>query len=226
MISAFVLGLFGSAHCIGMCGPLMLALSGLNQSKTTFWIYNAGRILAYMLIGMILGVIGRSFQLLEIQKGVTIVIGIVLILIYTFPKSKRILENWYFQSALYHRNKTLLSRVLSVRRRWFLGGIANGFLPCGLTYVAAAGALTSGGFWSGLLFMAIFGIGTLPGLRVFTIGSSWFAMSSKKIKFSPVPILGIISGGILLFRGLIMSFPDFHQIILEHRDQVITLCGL
>ncbi len=226
MIGALVIGLVGSLHCVGMCGPLMLTLTGPNQSKSTFLIYHAGRISSYVFLGLMLGIIGQSFEFIQIQKAMTVSIGMVLMAIYLFPKTRNSVERYYYQSWAYGKVKLILAKNLSSKKRWFISGVANGFLPCGLTYVAAAAALVLGSLWSSMAFMILFGLGTLPALASVSFGSTLLSVRFKKIIPSAVPVLGVLSGTILLFRGLIMTFPNLNQLVQENVIQLITICGL
>ncbi|WP_424964345.1 sulfite exporter TauE/SafE family protein [Ekhidna sp.] len=226
MIGAFIIGLFGSLHCVGMCGPVMMAFMGPKQSKKGFALYHSGRILAYVLIGGILGLLGATMALMQLQKFLAFFLGFGLILLYGIPSIRHRLERFYFESRFYQFLKTFLSKNLSVRRRWFLSGVANGFFPCGLTYVAAAGAVALGNPLEGAAFMILFGLGTLPALITLSFAGNIFSQRIKTLIPRSIPIIAIASGFLLIIRGLLTSFPQFNQLVQANAAGLITVCGL
>jgi len=226
MIAALVIGLVGSLHCVGMCGPIMLTFAGPRPSITTFGVYHIGRILSYLLIGALLGLIGESLHFFQVQQVLTIALGVLLLVIYTIPAFRTSVERWYFQSAMYRVVQRVLASNISKKRRWFISGMANGFLPCGLTYVAAAGAIALGDFFSGALFMALFGLSTVPALAVVAVGGSWISTHLKAYIPRSVSFIAILSGLIILLRGMLMTFPDFNQLVRLHAASLITVCGM
>ena len=92
LISAFVLGLLGSFHCVGMCGPIafMLPVDRTNVYKkaTQIGLYHVGRLLAYSLIGLVFGLIGKSLFLFGFQQQLSIAIGVLMILLVIIPQHK------------------------------------------------------------------------------------------------------------------------------------------
>ena len=226
MISALVIGLVGSMHCVGMCGPIMMTFAGPKQSVFTFGLYHIGRITSYLLIGGFLGLVGESLHFFQLQQVLTIALGVVLLVIYTIPAFRNRLEKWYFQSAMYRQVSKVLALNLSKKRRWLVSGMANGFLPCGLTYVAAAGAVALGDFVQGALFMLIFGLSTVPALAVVALGGSWISTRFKTYIPRSVSLIAVLSGVIILLRGLLMTFPDFYQMVRTHAAGLITVCGM
>lgn len=226
MIGAFIIGLFGSLHCVGMCGPVMMAFMGPNQSRKGFALYHSGRILAYVLIGGVLGLLGATVALIQLQKILAFFLGLVLILLYGVPSIRHRLERFYFESSFYQFLKSFLSRNLSIRKKWFLSGVANGFFPCGLTYVAAAGAVALANPLEGVVFMMFFGLGTLPALIALSFTGNIFSLHFKAIIPRSIPIIAIVSGLILFIRGLLITFPQFNQLVQANATGLITVCGL
>lgn len=225
MISALVIGFFGSLHCLGMCGPLMITFIGPSRKASTVLYYHAGRIVAYGAIGLFLGLIGESVAFFSIQKYVTLLMGFFLIILYGVPKVRGRVERWYYNSRFSGFIRKELSKNVSSGKRWFLSGLANGFLPCGLTYIAAAGAVALGNYANGVLFMVLFGLGTLPALLGLQI-SSIFTLSRVK-RFLPrvTAIIAILSGAILMLRGALMTFPSFNQMVQANAMSLIHVCG-
>ncbi len=219
------MGLVGSLHCVGMCGPLNVLMISKSRSNAIFLFYHTGRIASYLLLGFLLGGIGLSFQLFHLQLVATFGFGFLLLVLYGIPGFRLKLEKWYYRSHISGKIQRMLAQNLSSRNKWFFSGVANGLLPCGLTYVAAAGAVVSGNMGEGMLFMLFFGLGTLPGLTLLSMGftsSVWV----RKLVPGAVPLIAVLSGGVLVLRGLLISYPNFNQLVAEKAAGLITVCGL
>lgn len=207
-----MLGLLGSLHCIGMCGPIALALPVYNgQPKKLIAgraLYNLGRLTTYSLMGGVMGMIGHGITLAGFQQIFSIGIGAVLLLFLFFPKLS-LLANRSYPSNLLSRLKTFFIRTL--RRKslmsQFMAGIANGFLPCGLVYVALAGAIVSGKAAMGALYMGLFGLGTFPMMLAVSFSGNFIGLQIKKrlYRFAPVFIAAIAI--IFILRGLNLGIP-------------------
>ncbi|NQZ76158.1 MAG: sulfite exporter TauE/SafE family protein [Ekhidna sp.] len=226
MIGALLIGLFGSLHCVGMCGPVMLAFMGPTQSKQGFLLYHSGRILTYILIGIALGLIGATVAFFEMQRIMAFILGFTLIALYGVPSLRHRIERFYYQSKFYQVLRSFLSNNLSLKRRWFLSGIANGFFPCGLTYVAAAGAVAYADVFQGAVFMVLFGLGTLPALVALSFTGGKVLSRYKQLIPKAIPVIAIVSGSILILRGLLSTFPQFNQMVQANAAGLITVCGL
>src|SRR5205085_2909065 len=136
--TALLLGLVGSLHCAGMCGPLSLAVPANCQSFAGFarsrLAYNLGRIITYCLLGLLFGLLGRTLVLAGVQRWVCLALGLVLLagLLSSWTRSLR--------SPVISVIETLKSGMSGLLRRRGFGsllllGCLNGFLPCGLVYV-------------------------------------------------------------------------------------------
>lgn len=226
MIAAFVIGFVGSLHCLGMCGPLNLLMIGKSRSLGSFLLYHSGRISVYVLIGLILGILGFSLALFQAQVVVTFIAGASLLLVYGIPGIRGRVERAYYRSRFYQFIRRNLTKNLDKRNRWFLSGVANGFLPCGLTYVAAAGAVVMGSLIEGALFMTFFGLGTMPALSLLTLTGALSSDRLRKIIPNTISVVAVISGGILVLRGLLISLPEFNQMVQANAAGLITVCGL
>jgi sulfite exporter TauE/SafE len=208
LISAFLIGAAGSLHCVGMCGPLMLSnvfIHGNLQESILRWnFYHLGRILIYAMWGVLFGTIGISIKWFGMQQNISVALGLgilsTMLLIRIFP----IVENKLHKLIPF----TMLSKKFypkkngSTIKSAFVGGLLNGILPCGLVYVALAGATAMQNPIKGSIFMAAFGIGTLPMLILVLIIGSKLQLSVRKyfIKWYPI-IIGLI-GIMLIVRGL------------------------
>ena len=208
--TAFMLGLLGGAHCAGMCGPLVLALPIPTGGPWRFTlgrlIYQLGRISTYCLLGVVAGLLGKTFVLAGFQRWASITLGVVL-LIGLFASKKLLVIAPVVR--LVARFKVAMSSLL--HRRSFaslalLGGL-NGLLPCGLVYVAAAGAISAGSVLSGAEYMAAFGLGTLPALFCISL-SGRILPGALRLKFrSAVPIGVSMLAVLLILRGLSLGIP-------------------
>ena len=208
MIPALLIGLGGSLHCIGMCGPLMFAtLYQQNQKAlpTIHWtLYHLGRISIYGLLGMLVGLVGASAKWFGVQQNISIAIGIgilvVLIARKVFPSyEKYIPEIGVIQNIrkilIPHINKKTKSASL-------IGGVVNGLLPCGLVYMALAGATAVQDPLQGSIFMILFGLGTLPMLLVAMIMGNTLSLTTRKLLTKWYPIMIGLMAIMLIIRGM------------------------
>ncbi|MEL6657765.1 MAG: sulfite exporter TauE/SafE family protein [Bacteroidota bacterium] len=214
LYTAFTFGLLGSLHCVGMCGPLALAMPfGQRDRLLRVLVYNAGRILTYATLGALLGLLGQGIFLVGLQSWLTLALGILLIVIGLFSVQLEFniwtlpgLSSWYLKvKAAFGRlmEKSTYGSLFSV-------GLLNGLLPCGLVYLALAGALTTANWQSGISYMIIFGLGTLPLLLAVTMLGQ---LSGRKIQTylrKAYPVVLTLMGGFLIWRALQFQLPaDF-----------------
>ena len=213
-VTALVIGLAGSLHCIGMCGPIVLALPQGEQSRLNFWIgrilYNLGRAVTYSVIGYICGHIGQTIFAGGYQQSLSIALG-VLILLFVFLPSK------YASYAIGARLHSIIMMVfknlwarLMVRKSLsslFVIGILNGFLPCGLVYIALAGAIATGNPIKGAVFMAVFGLGTMPVMLAMSLAGKLINVNFRKHLRRLIPVGGIILAVLFILRGMSLGIP-------------------
>jgi sulfite exporter TauE/SafE len=167
--TAFLIGLAGSLHCIGMCGPIAIALPVGDVSRTRHVVgrvsYNLGRVLTYALLGVGAGLVGQTIRVSGYQQVLSIVLGSLILLAVILPgKFGAILFGSRLHARLFEPIRRYWGRLFGQNsvRSMFVVGVLNGFLPCGLVYVALAGAATTGAPLPGALYMAVFGLGTFP----------------------------------------------------------------
>jgi sulfite exporter TauE/SafE len=211
LITAFGLGLVSSLHCVGMCGPLALALplSGFSARARYLGIliYNIGRISTYTIAGLLVGLIGRTIQFAGYQQAFSITIG-VLILLY-FISSTGLIPSFTKRSGLHKKIQSVIIHYMGQPsyKNLFITGAANGLLPCGMVYLALGAAAASGDMATAGVFMAFFGIGTLPLLAALSIGGIYIGPSIRK-KISRVsPYVTLFMGALLILRGLNLNIP-------------------
>ncbi|MBI9033757.1 MAG: sulfite exporter TauE/SafE family protein [Bacteroidales bacterium] len=213
-ITALTLGLLGSFHCAGMCGPIAIALP-LGQGSWFRRIsgglgYNLGRTITYAILGAIFGFIGQGLELAGFHRWVSITMGAVMVVAGLFPsliKGGSFIEktSGKFVSKL----QTALSKLFrngSIPSLFWVG-ILNGFLPCGLVYMALAGALASGSFINGVLFMTIFGLGTIPVMLAISLVGNLISNSFRQKINSIIPYLIVTIGILFILRGLNLGIP-------------------
>jgi len=214
ILAAFVVGLVGSLHCIGMCGPIAIALPVPDSSNLSFFtgriLYNLGRVVTYAFLGAVLGLVGSKIALAGFQQVVSIVIGVVIIIAVLLPQKYK---NFFAQhpviQKLAHPLKSNIGVLFSkgTFSAMFLIGILNGFLPCGLVYVALAGAIASGDAISGSAVMILFGLGTVPAMFAASVFGKFINIGIRTKIRKAVPVLAIILGVIFILRGMNLGIP-------------------
>ncbi len=211
LISAFLIGLGSSLHCVGMCSPLQFAVLLQKEDKQlnvmNWIIYQAARISVYGIYGMVFGWIGSSFKWFGIQQNISLLLGIcilsTILLIQLFPSFESTLTNNVISTWLRKKiSPFIFSDSISSK---ILAGILNGILPCGMVYVALAGATATQSGFQGVIFMVAFGIGTLPLLLTTTVMGK-YVQSTIKNYFSKwhAYMIGLIAI-MLIVRGLNMG---------------------
>ncbi len=214
LISGLVLGFLGSLHCVGMCGPIALALPWKSGSRSSFiakkLFYFISKASAYALLGILSGLIGNTFRFFGFQQYLSIVLGVIMLIAGI--------------ASLFHLGRItrlpVIDKALSILRSMFAGflnnpkpssfiavGFLNGFLPCGFVYVALAAAIGGDTVLSAAAFMFLFGIGTIPALLAATLlpsvirFPSWFSV--RKL----IPVITICFAILFLLRGLNLGIP-------------------
>jgi uncharacterized protein len=208
--TAFILGLVGSLHCAGMCGPLALALPACASSTPGFvagrLAYNLGRMMTYGFLGLIFGLVGRSLLVAGVQRWASISLGLFLLLGLF---SSRKLAFWRPVTVLVERLKFRMAAL--IRRRSFsslaLLGLLNGLLPCGLVYVACAGATTTGAGLSGVEYMAAFGLGTVPMMLSISLVGRLMPIGLRLQLRKAIPVSVFLLASLLILRGLSLGIP-------------------
>ena len=176
VFSAFLVGLLGGTHCVGMCGGITAALSLQLPTTGRLWpyylTYNLGRIASYSVAGTVAGALGASALLLQemlpVQQGLFVLANFMLIALGLY-----LAGIWRFITVFERAGSLLWKHLQPVMRRWlpiqdlpgaFVVGALWGWLPCGLVYSVLVTALASGSALGGGMLMLAFGLGTLPNL--------------------------------------------------------------
>jgi sulfite exporter TauE/SafE len=225
--TAFLLGLVGSLHCAGMCGPLALALPVNSPAFSRFFagrlLYNLGRIITYAALGGAFGLLGQSFVVMGVQRWVSLAVGITILV-------SLILSPRFFSSVQPAKFINLIkSPFLKLMHNRGLGalfeiGLLNGLLPCGLVYAACATAMTSNTVVHGAEYMIAFGVGTIPMMLAITLMGKrlQFILRFKLQRLIPVSLA--IIGLLLVLRGMALGIPHFSPKLSVQADAVRQCC--
>ena len=209
LLSAFVLGLMGSFHCAGMCGPIAIALplhgNTTGQKIYGGTLYNLGRTLTYGLMGAVFGLLGQGVELIGFQQIISVIMGALMILSVFFPV---IFRNQYnLDKSLFSfvgKLKKHIASLFAIRSfsSLFTIGLFNGLLPCGLVYIALAGAIGTGDVVNGSLYMILFGLGTIPMMLAIAIAGNVLSNTVRRKINRIIPVLVVVVGILFMLRGL------------------------
>jgi sulfite exporter TauE/SafE len=212
--TALVLGLLGSLHCIGMCGPIAFVLPLNRQNTFRQWgqlgLYHTGRLLAYGIIGLVFGLLGKGLYLFGFQQKLSIVLGVVMILLVMIPG--KAFRGWKLARPVYRMvgklQSALGSRLKNGDSDAFLSiGFLNGFLPCGLVYMALVGAMAMASAPSGALYMMIFGMGTIPLMSVAALMGKYLKGRWVPAVRKWIPVFVVLVGVLFILRGMGLGIP-------------------
>lgn len=230
LVLAFTLGLFGSLHCVGMCGPIALLIPLQRQHKgfrsLQLGAYFIGKTLAYALMGLLFGLVGEGIFIAEYQQEFSIFAGLLMILMGLFSllhlrvkglgnpllKGFSLLKNALGKQL----SKKTLTSSLSI-------GFLNGFLPCGLVYTALFGALAMGNWWGSMIYMTAFGVGTIPLMLLLILLGDFLPLALRRRLNQWLPLVVILVGILFILRGLGLGIPylspaDTHLILHPKAD--------
>lgn len=214
LLSALILGFMGSLHCVGMCGPIafMLPVDRTNNYKKfgQIFIYHFGRLLAYGIIGLVFGLLGKGLSIFGIQQKLSIAIGIIMILIVLIPYQT--FNKYNLSKPIYKvisKVKNQLGKELKKKSpdTFLTIGFLNGFLPCGLVYMALFGSIAMGDALQGSLYMMLFGVGTLPLMTAAIYFSNLLKGGIRQKVQKAIPVFVIIIGALFILRGLGLGIP-------------------
>jgi uncharacterized protein len=214
LISAFVLGILGSFHCVGMCGPIafMLPVDRTNAYKKLLQItiYHIGRLLAYSTIGLVFGLVGKSLYLFGFQQQLSISVGVLMILVVLIPQQT--FNKYNFSKPIYKvisKVKFALGSALKKKTpdTFLTIGFLNGFLPCGLVYMALFAAIVGGSALKGCLYMAVFGLGTIPLMTTAIYLTNFLKGTIRQKIQKAIPVFVVVIGVLFILRGLGLGIP-------------------
>jgi sulfite exporter TauE/SafE len=230
--TAFLLGFLGSFHCLGMCGPIALAVSAKDNSRflRNKIIYNLGRTVTYSILGAVIGLIGFSLALAGIQQWVSIGMGaLILVMAFFYKSSERLIT----QSGLYGGVNKLKSKLGYFLKKggtpaFFASGLLNGLLPCGMVYIALIASLALQSPLNGAMYMFFFGLGTTPMLVMVMISGKILSLSIRTKLTNALPYFAMFIGILFIVRGLGLGInyispklPEFNE---GNLTTEITVC--
>jgi sulfite exporter TauE/SafE len=169
-------------------------------------VYNLGRLLTYCLLGLIFGLMGKTLLLAGIQRWVSIGLGVILLVGLASSKTLALSRPVI---ALVSRLKADMSIFLHRRSLFALAtfGMLNGLLPCGLVYVACAGATTASSAFSGIQYMAAFGVGTLPMMLGIGLSGRLVPLALRLQLRKAIPASVALLAALLILRGMSLGIP-------------------
>ena len=219
---AFITGLAGSFHCVGMCGPIALALPvgklSFVQANLSRLLYNFGRILTYSVLGAAFGYFGKTLFVAGFQQQLSILIGILMI---CFIVTNRI-NSWSPFQRITHFLMNTFKKVFPINSplKFVFLGLLNGLLPCGFVYMALAGASATTTPFDGAIFMAFFGLGTAP--MMFSIGilPKFLTLNHRQKINKYLPVYSLILACFFIVRGMNLGIPylspKFDKVPVNH----------
>jgi uncharacterized protein len=228
LYSAFLLGFLGSFHCVGMCGPIALSLPLSQRSNTARWLghftYQAGKILAYICLGIVMGIFGKGMSFFGFQNWYAILLGAMMLWIgaSTFSKKFNILIYLEQKMSFFKGN---IARFFSSSGYMSLLsiGFLNGLLPCGLVYMAILAAAAMPAIEDAALYMLLFGLGVMPSLIMLSIFGHW-ASAQWRLRFQKAyPIVAISLGLFLIVRGVYFLQME-NGTLGGHSQQEVPMC--
>ncbi len=197
-----------------MCGPIamMLPVDRNNLAKKTSQIitYHLGRLAAYAAIGLVFGLLGRGLFLAGMQQKLSVIIGVAMIAIILIPE--KVFAKYNFSKPVFQ----LISKIKSTLgsqfknksyKSLFTIGLLNGFLPCGMVYVALFGAIATQSATLGVLYMVLFGLGTVPIMSSVVYLNSFLTIPVRNKIQKFIPYVAVIIGILFIFRGLGLGIP-------------------
>lgn len=213
LATALVLGVAGSAHCIGMCGPIALAVPSPGPGAAARWrstlLLNSGRLITYLLLGLAIGTFGQGLRLVGLQRTVSIAAGVILLVSVLLPGLLQRFSPTGPLSMAIARVRSALARNLkrTAPEALFLTGILNGLLPCGLLYAALLGASSATTVMGGAVFMLLFGLGTWPALITLRMSGGMIGEKGREWLRRASPVLVSAVAVLMILRGLELGIP-------------------
>lgn len=227
MIAGASLGLISSFHCVGMCGPLALSLPVQHLTKSlqliAIILYNAGRVGTYTLLGLVLGLAGHQLFLSGWQQLFSILLGggMLLFSVQHVVLKKLWQPKWMLRFHFTIQSlmgKWLASKYLT---GYFVLGLANGLLPCGMVYLAIAGALSTSQVMESTSFMLAFGVATLPAMLAMGILSIRINLTARRAIRRMMPIIVTAVAILLIVRGLQLGIPFLSPVMAASPVQAV-----
>jgi uncharacterized protein len=227
---AFVMGLIGSFHCLGMCGPIAMALPMGHRTNSSRLlggvIYNLGRIFTYSFLGLVLGMAGDLLISPKIQNIVSITFGALIAIYLLLPSKTKTALKISPNQALLIRLRKQIAKFLYIENNSSLFGIGmlNGLLPCGMIYLALTSSFLAGSAVKGSLFMFSFGLGTFPTMLAAVFFGSFVNQHIRSKLRKLVPIFLFFMAALLIVRGMNLGIPYLSPHMPPHTSPEAMSC--
>ncbi|WP_192821828.1 sulfite exporter TauE/SafE family protein [Rufibacter sp. LB8] len=212
--AGFLFGILGSFHCVGMCGPIAMALPMGKGAGFSFLsgrlLYNLGRIISYTALGAVAGLLGQSFQLAGFQQGLSIFSGVLILVLVVVPAA---VSGKFRQvtgvEALLQKNQKAMGHFFKNPSWWSMGaiGLLNGLLPCGFVYFAMAGAVSMPSVPAAMGYMALFGLGTFPLMFLLSVSGKLVGPGLRRFFKKSIPYAATFMAVLFILRGLNLGIP-------------------
>lgn len=227
----FVVGLLTSLHCVAMCGGINLSVCvsyQYNKSETSkfaklrpSFLYNAGRVVSYTVIGGMVGALGSVFSISNTGKAfISIFAGIFMVImglnmLNIFPWLRKLNP---------HMPKVFAKQINSCKKNKgpFVVGLLNGLMPCGPLQAMQLYALGTGSFIAGALSMFVFSIGTVPLLFAFGVLGSMLSSKFTKEMMKVCAALVIVLGVIMMNRGVAFTGNSIGSVVASASSTDVT----
>lgn len=230
-LTAITIGIMGSLHCVGMCGPIAMAIPLHNNSKAYRYVntivYLIGKAITYSFLGIFAGTISQTIVFSGLQQYISIISGALILLVAVLSLTHTsILNTEKLSYKWVARLKTKFQYFISKKNTMasFGIGLLNGLLPCGLVYLALAGAVGAGGVWQGAAYMFLFGLGTAPLLAATMVLKRKFSLANYKLANKLIPIFSITLAVLLIVRGLNLGIPYLSPKIEKKAERTVIEC--
>lgn len=210
------MGLAGSLHCFGMCGPISLLVPGDKSKRVRYLlgrlVYNLGRICTYAILGFIVGSVGEQAGFAIPQKIIFLTLG-SLILGYLFaPTSLK--NKWSVNPFINKANSKIKKTISGLHKKngavtQFLFGLVNGLVPCGLVYAALSASFITASSLDAATYMMLFGVGTLPMMLAFGFIGSYLP---SFLRIKPTLVYSVsyfLLAVFMLYKGFTLPVTHF-----------------
>jgi sulfite exporter TauE/SafE len=196
---AFVAGLLGGAHCLGMCGGFVMAAGGPRA-----WLFHLGRLAGYAVLGAVAGLLGAALDLGAAAAGLRqlrLVVSGTLLLVFGLAFLGLVPRRWLEPGAGGAAALIARARRASGRSFPFLLGLPIGLLPCGLLYPMYAAAAGTGSAPGGAMLLLVFGLGTVPLLAAFALALERIARGARQKLVRAAGVAMLVLGVLMVWRG-------------------------
>ncbi|WP_345164282.1 sulfite exporter TauE/SafE family protein [Nibribacter koreensis] len=212
--AGLVIGFISSFHCVGMCGPIAMALPVGRGTGASFLggrlLYNIGRLSTYVLLGALAGAIGSTLNLAGWQQTLSIASGVMMLLLVVLPAAtSNKINRWLGTEKWWNVLRRAMAKHFGngSPRSLYQIGVLNGLLPCGMVYFALAGALSAPGVGGAMLYMAMFGLGTIPLMWLVSLSGKMIQPKMRYYMRIAVPYVAGCLAVLFILRGLNLGVP-------------------